>query len=180
MSPTVAPTGASRVDRRTPRYPEAVRRDVRSRACPPYRFDARRLVVRVGGRTFYPHLATFEELVLPDRHNLLHALDHVAARREGVGPVRACRGDDDAGFADSEAPVAMVTASRFPAIRDPPPGKSGREPSAPSARMPRTRGGSPGDSGCCRARRQRTWRSPRGHLRGKRAESVDPARAAGP
>jgi len=55
------------------------------RACDPARLVARRLVVRIGGGAFEPHVAAFEVFVLPDRNNLLDALDRVTARGEGVG-----------------------------------------------------------------------------------------------
>ena len=45
-------------------------------------------------------LAALEVLVLPDRRDLLDALDRVAACGERLGPVRRRRGDRDAGLAD--------------------------------------------------------------------------------
>src|SRR5688572_1769332 len=61
--------------------------------------------------TLFPYTTLFrsvEMLVLPDRHNLLHALDGITARRERVGPVRRRGDDDDAGFAQLEIGRAHV------------------------------------------------------------------------
>ena len=68
----------------------------RSRACDAVRRLACRLVIGVGGGAFQPDVATLEVLVLPDRHDLLDALDRVAARRKRVGTVRRGGHDDDA------------------------------------------------------------------------------------
>ena len=47
-------------------------------------------------------------LVLPDRRDLLDALDRVPAHGERVGAMRRRRRDDDAGVADLEAPRAVM------------------------------------------------------------------------
>ena len=65
--------------------PQPRERAARSRACHPLRFSPRALVVRIGRGALDPDVAALEELALPDRRDLLHALDRVAARRERVG-----------------------------------------------------------------------------------------------
>src|SRR5437762_12242946 len=74
----------------------------RSRACDPLRLRPRPLVVRVGGRAFNPDVAAVEKLALPDRRDLLDALDRVAARRVGVAAVRRPYDNRDARVADLE------------------------------------------------------------------------------
>ena len=92
------------------RSPAAAQTGARSRACAPPRFRRARLVVRVGRGAFDPHVAALEVLVLPDRRDLLHPLDRVAARRECVGAVRRRRDDGDAGLADLQPAEAVVNA----------------------------------------------------------------------
>ena len=72
----------------------------------------RRLVVGIGRRTFDPDVAALEVLVLPDRRDLLDALDRVAARGKRVRAMRRRRRDHDAGLADLEAAGAMVDGQR--------------------------------------------------------------------
>ena len=70
-------------------------------------------VLRVGGGALQPDVTAFEMLVLPDRHDLLHPLDGVAARCERVDAVR--RGGDvwlEGATADPDDEAARVKAYR--------------------------------------------------------------------
>ena len=63
----------------------AARTAALSRACPFQRGLPRRVVGRIGRRAFDPGVAVLEELVLPDRRDLLDALDRVAAQLKRLG-----------------------------------------------------------------------------------------------
>ena len=63
---------------------------------------ARGVVFGIGRRAFDPRVAVFEELVFPDRRDLLDALDRVAARLKSLRAVRRGGDDRDAGVADLE------------------------------------------------------------------------------
>ena len=68
----------------------------------------RLFVSGIRGRPLDPHVTAFEVLVLPDRRDLLHALDRVPARSERVGTVRRRRRNRHAGLADVDAPGAVI------------------------------------------------------------------------
>src|SRR5690242_14962942 len=76
---------------------------VRARQCLP----ARVFVVGVGRGPFDPDLAALEQLALPDRRDLLDALDRVAARGKRIGAMRRGGGDHHARLADAERSDAM-------------------------------------------------------------------------
>src|SRR5204863_5178836 len=82
------------------------------------RLLARRGILRIRRRAFQPDVAAVEMLALPDRHDLLHALDRVAARGERIAAMRRRRRDDDARFADLEAanPMMRRNAGRWPEL----------------------------------------------------------------
>ena len=77
----------------------------RMRPAPPPRAP---LIVGIGGRALDPDVAAVEEFVLPDRRDLLDALDRVAARGERVAAMRRRGGDRHARFADLEPADPMV------------------------------------------------------------------------
>src|SRR5258708_12379622 len=93
---------------RRPRYRAAAQTAAPSRACHPLRLPPSPRIVGVGGRPFNPDVAPVEEFTLPDRRDLLHALDRVAARRVGVAAVRRSYDNRDACLADLEPADAMV------------------------------------------------------------------------
>src|SRR5688572_10853537 len=107
-SRTSSPAPARSLSRANSFTVTRIRTPLRSRARDPVRRQLCLLVVRVGDGAFQPDFAALEMLVLPDRHNLLHPLDRVPAGGEGVCPVRRCRDDDDAGFADLDTADPMV------------------------------------------------------------------------
>src|SRR5580704_16748287 len=78
------------------------------RACAPHSFQPRRLVLRIGRGAFNPDFAAFEKFVLPDRHDLFHTFDHVAARGKRIRAMRAGRGNDDAGVANRQGSNPVV------------------------------------------------------------------------
>src|ERR1700752_1694241 len=55
----------------------------------------------------YPDLAVLEMLLLPHRDGALERVDRVAARVEGVAPMRGGHGDEHRGLADLEPADAM-------------------------------------------------------------------------
>ena len=82
--------------------------------------------VGIGGRAFDPDVAALEVFVLPDRRDLLDALDRIAARGERFGTVRRRGGDDDARLADLHpADAVMNRQRRSTAIARPPPRRFG-------------------------------------------------------
>src|SRR5690606_39556626 len=103
--------GARRVPAPPPRRsPGAARTIGSSRACPSPCLGARFLVVRPRRRALDPDFAAVEVLVLPDRRDLLHALDGVARGGVRLGAMRR-RGDDcDARLADRDPSDAGVDA----------------------------------------------------------------------
>ena len=72
------------------------------------RLRRRAAIVGIRRRAFDPHVAAVEVLALPDGRNLLHALDHVAARRVRVAAMRRRRGDRHARLADLEPAGPVV------------------------------------------------------------------------
>src|SRR4029077_10726448 len=79
-----------------------------SRACQALGLPPRSVVVGIRRRAFDPDVAAVEELAFPDRRNLFHALDGVAASRVGVAAMWRARCNRDAGFADLQAADAVV------------------------------------------------------------------------
>ncbi len=65
-------------------------------------------VVRVRGRAFNPDVAALEILVFPDRDDLLHAFNRIAAGRKRVGSMRRPSSYRHAGFTNRETPRPMM------------------------------------------------------------------------
>src|SRR5271157_5322271 len=62
-----------------------------------------------------PHFASFKVFLLPDRHDLLYAVDRETARVEGVAAMRRRDRDRDRALADLDPPDAMAYRdARYP------------------------------------------------------------------
>src|SRR5262245_35366435 len=79
-----------------------------SRACCAVRLLTCRLVVRVRRCAFQPDVAAVEMFALPDRHDLLDALDRVSAGGERICPVGRCRRNHDTCLANLQPPEAVM------------------------------------------------------------------------
>ena len=131
-------------------------------ACHALRLSPRPLIVGIRRGALDPDVAAFEELALPDRRDLLDALDGVPACGKGVRTVRGSRCYCDAGIADVDSsnpvvqgqPDAGPMAARF--LR-----KSVRMPATPAVRTPRIRGTARAVRRCDCAPGRETSRPPR-------------------
>ena len=65
-------------------------------------------IVGICSGAFNPDVATVEELALPDRRDLFHALDGIAAGRERVSTVGRCCRNRDAHATDLDPSDAMM------------------------------------------------------------------------
>src|SRR5438046_5911206 len=90
------------------RYLAAVRTIGSLHACDALRLGSRARVVRIGGGSLDPDVSPLEELAFPDRRDLLHPLDGVAAGRKGIRAMRRGGCDCDAGVADFDSSNPMM------------------------------------------------------------------------
>src|SRR3989337_2114623 len=82
------------------------------RTCPRGRGVSRLLVSRIRRRSLDPDVTPLEMFVLPDRSDLLHALDAEATGREGPAAVGRAGRDDHAGVPYRETADAVRDCKR--------------------------------------------------------------------
>ena len=66
------------------------------------------LIVWIGRSALDPDISTFEKFMLPDGSDLFYSLDHIAAGRKGIGPMRRSHSNNHTSLTDLQGSQSVM------------------------------------------------------------------------